>query len=66
MAKLTITMPDELAEAMRDSAAGNVSEYIQRAVRNSLLEEDLRKLAEFDARNSQPELADLFPQEFGE
>ncbi|MFI5778130.1 hypothetical protein [Nocardia sp. NPDC051570] len=66
MTKLTITMPDELAQAVRDSADGNVSEYIARAVRQRLLEEDLRTLAEFDATHAQPELADQFPQEFGE
>ncbi|MCU1644418.1 MAG: hypothetical protein JWN03_4693 [Nocardia sp.] len=66
MAKLTISMPDELAKALRASAAGNVSEYIARAVRQRLLEEDLRKLAAFETRNPKPSLSDEFPQEFDE
>ncbi|MFI1914769.1 hypothetical protein [Nocardia sp. NPDC020380] len=66
MTKLTITLPDELASAVRESAAGNVSDYIARAVRQRLLEDDLRKLAEFERRNPQPSLAEEFPQGFDE
>ncbi|MFI9503522.1 hypothetical protein [Nocardia sp. NPDC052566] len=66
MTKLTISMPDELAEAIRASAGGNVSDYIARAVRQQLLADDLRKLAAFEQAEPKASLADEFPQGFEE
>jgi hypothetical protein len=66
MTKLTISLPDDLAVVLRESAGGNVSDYIARAVRQRVMEDDLRKLAEFERLNPQPDLADEFPQGFAE
>jgi hypothetical protein len=43
--RLTVTVPDELDEAVRAAAGENVSAYTARALRNQLLIDDLDRLA---------------------
>lgn len=44
--RLTVTVPDELDEALRRAAAGdNLSAYTARALRNQMLIDDLDRLA---------------------
>ncbi|MFE4459257.1 hypothetical protein ACFROC_18035 [Nocardia tengchongensis] len=49
MARLTITVPDRLADQARDAAGGNVSGWITGAIRSRLLAEDARALAAWQA-----------------
>lgn len=44
MTRLNITMPDELAEQLRAASGGQLSDYISRAVRRQLLDDELRAL----------------------
>lgn len=48
--KMTIVFPDAIAASLKNVAGeGKQSEYVARAVRNALLEDDLRALAEWEA-----------------
>ncbi|MFD0000650.1 hypothetical protein [Nocardia sp. NPDC127526] len=48
--KVTVLLPDEIAVRLKKVAGeGKQSEYIARAVRQRMLEDDLRKLAAFEA-----------------
>lgn len=56
--KMTILFPDEIATKLKSVAGeGKQSEYVSRAVRRAILEDDLRKLAEFEAKNGGPDLS---------
>ncbi|QLY33719.1 hypothetical protein [Nocardia huaxiensis] len=54
--KVTVLLPDELAVRLKKVAGeGKQSEYIARAVRQRILEDDLRKLAAFEAERGGPD-----------
>ncbi|MTJ62446.1 hypothetical protein [Nocardia seriolae] len=56
--KLTVLLPDEVAVRLKRVAGeGKQSEYIARAVRQRILEDDLRKLAAFEAERGGPDLS---------
>lgn len=42
--RLTVSLPDELAAALREVAGGNLSGYTARALRSALLREQLRAM----------------------
>ncbi|MFJ9371180.1 hypothetical protein ACIRRA_43195 [Nocardia sp. NPDC101769] len=51
MAKLNISLPDATAEALRESAGGNVSAEINRAVLQRLADKELRRIAAHEQDN---------------
>ncbi|WP_280401327.1 hypothetical protein [Nocardia carnea] len=51
MAKLNISLPDATAEALRESAEGNVSAEINRAVLQRLADKELRRIAAHEQQN---------------
>ncbi|MEU6587290.1 hypothetical protein [Nocardia sp. NPDC046763] len=51
MAKLNISLPDATAEALRESAEGNVSAEINRAVLQRLADKELRRIAAHEQHN---------------
>ncbi|MEV6769550.1 hypothetical protein AB0N05_13075 [Nocardia sp. NPDC051030] len=52
MAKMTVVFPDELVPILKAHAGeGKASEYITRAVRRAILEEELKVLNEFERLN---------------
>lgn len=55
--RLNITLPDVVAEKLRTASGNKPSEYIERAVTRQMLADDLRRLAEFEAKNGGPDLS---------
>ncbi|MEU8901322.1 hypothetical protein AB0C65_36020 [Nocardia sp. NPDC048505] len=51
MAKLNISLPDSTAEALRESAQGNVSAEINRAVLQRLADKEMRRIAAHEKAN---------------
>ncbi|AVH20128.1 hypothetical protein IU414_17880 [Nocardia farcinica] len=51
MAKLNISLPDATAQALRESAEGNVSAEINRAVLQRLADKELRRIAAHEQQN---------------
>ncbi|WP_067687394.1 hypothetical protein [Nocardia jejuensis] len=49
--RLKITLPDLVAEKLRAASGNSPSEYIARAVIRLMMDEDLRRLADFETRN---------------
>ncbi|NUS45466.1 MAG: hypothetical protein HOQ24_17460 [Mycobacteriaceae bacterium] len=56
MARINVVMNDGLAEQLRAASQGKLSEYIVRAVRRQLVEDDLRLLRDLP---DDPDLAAL-------
>jgi hypothetical protein len=52
MARLTIVMPDELAERIRSVAGGNVSAWFVEVARDALLRQEAAAIAEFEAQQA--------------
>lgn len=52
MTRLTIAVPDELAERIRAAAGGNVSAWIVEVARDALLRQEAAAIAEFEAQQS--------------
>ena len=52
MTRLTIAVPDELAERIRAAAAGNVSAWFVDVARDALLRAEAAAIAEFEAREA--------------
>ncbi|MEU2339752.1 hypothetical protein ABZ770_40865 [Streptomyces sp. NPDC006654] len=48
--KLTVTVPDELLQAARDAADGNLSAFVTRAIRDQLLRDAMALYVEDSAR----------------
>jgi post-segregation antitoxin (ccd killing protein) len=48
--KLTVTVPDELLQAAREAADGNLSAFVARAIRDQLLRDAMALYAEDSAR----------------
>ncbi|MBC2905905.1 hypothetical protein [Streptomyces cupreus] len=48
--KLTVTVPDELLQAAREAADGNLSAFVARAIRDQLLRDAMILYAEDSAR----------------
>ncbi|MFF7977534.1 type II toxin-antitoxin system CcdA family antitoxin [Streptomyces sp. NPDC007901] len=48
--KLTVTVPDELLQAAREAADGNLSAFVARAIRDQLLRDAMALYAEDNAR----------------
>ncbi|MBF6330251.1 hypothetical protein [Nocardia transvalensis] len=56
--KMNIVLPDEIAARLRDVAGeGKMSDYIARAVRSRLVEDELRALTEWEAQHGGPDLS---------
>jgi hypothetical protein len=53
MTRLTIAVPDELAERIRAAAGGNVSAWIVEVARDALLRQEAAAIAEFEAQESE-------------
>jgi hypothetical protein len=51
MTRLTITVPDALAEQVRAAAGENVSAWVAQAVRDRVLREECAALAEWEQAN---------------
>jgi hypothetical protein len=54
MTKLTIRMPDNIADAAKDAAGDNVSGWITRLVRDELLRQECEALAAWDRDHRDP------------
>jgi post-segregation antitoxin (ccd killing protein) len=52
MARVTIVVPDELAERIRAAAGGNVSAWLVEVARDALLRQEAAAIAEFEAREA--------------
>jgi len=52
MTRLTIAVPDELAERIRAAAGGNVSAWIVEVARDALLRREAAAIAAFEAQQS--------------
>lgn len=67
MAKMTVVFPDELVPMLKARAGdGKASEYISRAVRNALLADDLKALAEWEKDNPPDPVWDRLNEEAAE
>lgn len=67
MAKMTVVFPDELVPMLKARAGeGKASEYIARAVRNALLADDLKILAEWEKTGSRDAAWDQLNEEAAE
>ncbi|WP_067545954.1 hypothetical protein [Nocardia crassostreae] len=56
--KVTVLLPDAIAVRLKKVAGeGKQSEYIARVVRQRMLEDDLRKLAAFEAEHGGPDMS---------
>ena len=53
MTRLTIVVPDELAERIRAVAGGNVSAWLVEVARDALLRQEAAAIAEFEAQEAQ-------------
>jgi post-segregation antitoxin (ccd killing protein) len=52
MTRLTIAVPDELAERIRAAAGGNVSAWLADVARDALLRMEAAAIAEFEAQEA--------------
>jgi hypothetical protein len=53
MTRLTIAVPDELAERIRAAAGGNVSAWFTEVARDALLRQEAAAIAAFEAQQAQ-------------
>jgi hypothetical protein len=51
MTRLTIALPDDLAEKIKEAAAGNVSAWMAQLARNALVKQEADALAQWEAAN---------------
>lgn len=52
MTRLTVVVPDELAERIRAVAGGNVSAWLVEVARDALLRQEAAAIAEFEAQEA--------------
>jgi post-segregation antitoxin (ccd killing protein) len=52
MTRLTIAVPDELAERIRAAAGGNVSAWLAEVARDALLRTEAAAIADFEAQEA--------------
>lgn len=52
MARLTIVVPDDLAERIRAAAGGNVSAWLVEVARDALLRREAAAIAAFEAQEA--------------
>jgi hypothetical protein len=54
MTRLTIAVPDDLAEKIRTAAGGNVSAWLADLARDALLRQEAAVIAAFEAEHTDP------------
>ena len=54
MKRLTIAVPDDLAEKIKSEANGNVSGWIADLIRDALLRRETAAVAAFEAQHADP------------
>ena len=55
MTRLTITVPDDLASLIRAAGGDNVSAWAARQLRDALLREEAKVVAEYEHSHSDPD-----------
>ncbi|MDG4792092.1 hypothetical protein O7626_40460 [Micromonospora sp. WMMD1102] len=55
MTRMTIALPDDLADRIKAAGGDNVSAWMQRAARDALLREEVAAVSAFERRTSDPD-----------
>jgi hypothetical protein len=55
MTRLTITVPDDLASMIRQAGGDNVSGWATRQLREALMRDESRVIAEYEQTHSDPD-----------
>jgi hypothetical protein len=55
MTRLTITVPDDLASLIREAGGENVSAWAARQLRDALVREEARMVAEYERTHGDPD-----------